>query len=298
MAAHPGRETFRMFPALAPYIREADYAVRRPWWHGPRRLTDYLLIYVQEGDFVSVVRGVELRFAAGEFCLIQPNVLHTLEGRSNTITPYAHMDLFYDPDNDVVSAFAREPSGDSDDARHRQPGLLDLFGVEVPVRFQPSDPIRFRETLLRMIGIWQQGDVLSRLEAHALAMELILTILKTYGTSLPGRMSAPDSLNWVTSYLMFHLSDPITVADMAARAGLSPSRFAAVFRQRYGCPPYRHLRRLRIAHAQNLLESSDLILEDVALRSGFASAQHLSAAFRQETGETPGDYRRKRQWRG
>src|SRR5215207_4716180 len=94
-----------------------------------------------------------------------------------------------------------------------------------------------------------------------------------------------------------HLSDPISVPDMAARAGLSPSRFTAVFRQHFGCPPYRHLRRLRIAHAQELLESSDFTLEEVAVWSGFANAQHLSAAFRQEAGETLGMYRKDRRWR-
>src|SRR5215216_5120003 len=65
-------------PVLATYIREADFAVRRPWSHGPRRLRDYLLVYVQEGEFVAAVGGTEHRFAPGDFCLIQPRDVLTL----------------------------------------------------------------------------------------------------------------------------------------------------------------------------------------------------------------------------
>ena len=40
-----------MFPGpVVPYIREADFAIRKPWYTPPRRLLDYLLLYVQEGE--------------------------------------------------------------------------------------------------------------------------------------------------------------------------------------------------------------------------------------------------------
>lgn len=281
-------------PVLATYIREADFAVRRPWSLGPRRLRDYLLVSVQEGEFVATVGGAEHRFVPGDVCLIQPRDVHTLEGRTNTITPYAHLDLVHDPAEPPVTLPARLPAGPYQPPRAEQPRLDELFGIAVPVRFRPPDPARFRETLIRMISVWQQGDLLSILEAHALATGLVLEILKAYGSALPRTRPGPDSLNWVTSYLMFHLTDPLSVADMAARAGRSPSRFAAIFRQRFGCPPHRYLRRLRIAHVQDLLASTDLTLEDIAARSGFANAQHLATAFRQETGGTPGAYRRDR----
>jgi hypothetical protein len=42
-----------MFPEpVIPYIREADFAVRKPWYTPPRRLLDYLLLFVQEGEYL------------------------------------------------------------------------------------------------------------------------------------------------------------------------------------------------------------------------------------------------------
>ena len=46
---------------------------------------------------IARVEGRGHRFRAGDFCLIQPGELHTLEGPAYTITPYLHLDVFYNP---------------------------------------------------------------------------------------------------------------------------------------------------------------------------------------------------------
>ena len=49
----------------------------------------------------------------------------------------------------------------------------------------------------------------------------------------------------------------------------------------------------RLAEAKYLLQKTDLPLQQVASRTGFGSAVHLSRSFRQSVGETPGSYRRR-----
>jgi AraC-like DNA-binding protein len=277
---------------LAPYVREADFAVRRPWKIGPRRLHDYLLIHVQSGDFAAQIGITDYAFQPGDLCLIQPGVPCVIEGRTDTITPYAHFDLAYDPANTRTFPVADLDPLDQSGPSRIQPSLHDLLGVEIPVRIQPDDPIRFRDLLVRLVGAWQDGDIVSRLEANHIVTELILRIVKTYGGVSATRSSdTPDAFGWITSYLWFHLSDDLSVADMADRAGLSVSRFSTLFRRHVGCSPYRYLRRLRVSHGQELLLETDLILEAIAERCGFANAQHFSTAFRQETGEAPGAFR-------
>ena len=277
---------------VAPYVREADFAVRTPWTIGPRYIQDYLIIYVQFGEFAAYVEGREFPFQPGEICLIQPNVRHTIEGRTDTITPYAHFDLIYDPANSSFFPVRELDQPTSSPGMGRQPTLREMFDIDVPVTLRLQDPARFRDVLLRMIGTWQQDDVLSHLEANHMAMELALGILRSYGgNGSPLTGSSPESFGWITSYLSFHLSDPVSVTDMAKRAGLSVSRFSALFRQHFGCSPYRYLKRLRVLHAQDLLSDTDLTQEEIAKRSGFANAQHFSRVFRDQTGVTPGVYR-------
>lgn len=281
-----------MFPyPIIPYIREADFAVRRPWNVPARRLLNYLLIYVQEGRCLVQVEGDDYIFGQGEFGLIQPNTLHTLRGMTDTITPCAHMDIFYNPERE--QSFPTRPwQTDLGTFGHlMQPRLDNLEGVSVPVRLEPSQLARFRETMLKMVGVWQQRDAISRLEAQLLATELVLLRLKDYSSPPASAPQRSQSLDWLTSYLLFHLSEPLLVEDMARRAHLSPSRFNAVFRQRFGTSPHQYLLRLRVQHAQELLNSTDFTLQKIAEYCGFADVHHFSKAFRKVTGLSPGAYR-------
>lgn len=277
---------------FAVYVRDADFAVREPWYSAPRRLLDYLLVYIQEGEMVVWVGGAEHEFRPGSFCLVQPDEWHTLRGLTNTITPYAHFDIVYTPGRE--RGFSSQAGLDAETRKRlMQPRLNDVPGIRVPVAFAPPNPTHFRDTLLKAIGVWQRGDDLGHLEAQHLLTELVLSLIKAYGEASALSVSRPASLNWITSYLSFHLSEPITVEDMARRAGLSPSRFAHLFRQQFGLPPHRYFLQLRIQHAQELLEHTSYTQQQISGYSGFSNVHHFASAFKRVTNQTPGEYRRK-----
>lgn len=280
---------------LLPYIREAGYAIRKPWILPERRLLDYLLIYVQEGILEVQCHGTKLTFTEGEFCLLQPEDLHTLEGKTKTITPYVHLDLFYHEQRE--RSFPTRP-GQIDlhsFSELIQPRLNDMSGINIPLRLLPSHPIVFKETLLRMIGLWLEGDLLHQLEAQHLANGLVLSILKDIPDFQWSKYQKPQSLNWIPSYFSFHLSEPLSLADMAKRAQLSLSRFAAVFKKQFGMPPHQYLLQHRVRHAQELLCGNTYSLQEIAGYCGFADIHHFAKAFKKATGETPGAYR-SRNW--
>jgi transcriptional regulator GlxA family with amidase domain len=123
-----------------------------------------------------------------------------------------------------------------------------------------------------------------------LATELVLALCRDFGSQATLASSAKP-LAWVASYLSVHLAEPISVEDMARRSHLSPSRFAAVFRETYGSPPHRYLLHLRLEHAKELLRGTRLPLTRIAAYSGFSDAHHLSKIFKRIVGVTPGAYR-------
>lgn len=277
---------------IVPFIRQGEFAVRRPWHVPLRRLLDYLLIFVQEGQCTIVVESTTYHFHAGEFCLIQPNDLHSLEGTTNTITPYVHLDLFYNPRRE--ESFPTLP-GQVELSAYRdllQPRLNDWKSIHIPVKFVPSHPAWFRETLLLMISTWQQRDVISQLEAQHSATALVLSLLKQY--LLPGEhLQTSPSLHRILSYLSVHLAEPISVAEMAAYAHLSPSHFARLFRQQFGLAPHHYLLHLRLQHAQSLLLETHLALAQIVEYCGFADVHHFSKVFRKYVGCSPGAYRER-----
>jgi AraC-like DNA-binding protein len=278
--------------SIVPYVREAGISVRTAWYTAPRRLLDYLLMYVQEGEVVGCVEGRDSRLHAGDFCLIQPGELHTLEGLTHTITPYVHLDVFYNPARErsfVVRSGRVDISGLEE---LLQPRLDDATGFRIPTRFEPLHTTQFRDTMLGLIGIWQRRDLLGQLESQYLAIGLILSLLQSHTRGSAESSDQPEFLNWIVSFMSLHLSEPLRVADMARRAGLSPSRFSAVFRDRFGRPPHQFLLHLRIQRAQDLLRHTGLTLQQVSDRCGFADVHHFAKTFKKVTRQTPGSYRR------
>jgi AraC-like DNA-binding protein len=89
-----------------------------------------------------------------------------------------------------------------------------------------------------------------------------------------------------------NLDKEITIARLAYDCGLSTSQFARAFRQSTGCPPHRWLLQRRVERAQDLLLTSDKTLAEIASSCGFFDPSHLTRAFSQTVGTSPGLWRR------
>jgi AraC-like DNA-binding protein len=91
-----------------------------------------------------------------------------------------------------------------------------------------------------------------------------------------------------------NLNKEINIARLAYECGLSTSQFARAFKQSTGCPPHRWLLQRRIERAQDLLLTSDKALAEIASSCGFFDPSHLTRAFGQTVGTSPGLWRRAR----
>ncbi|MGW7299523.1 GlxA family transcriptional regulator [Streptomyces sp. NPDC054829] len=94
-------------------------------------------------------------------------------------------------------------------------------------------------------------------------------------------------LDWIED----HLSEDLTLASMAARAGMSERTFGRRFREQTGTTPLQWLLRARVRRAQYLLENSDHSVERIAGQAGFGSATAFRERFRKVVGTTPYAYR-------
>jgi transcriptional regulator GlxA family with amidase domain len=100
------------------------------------------------------------------------------------------------------------------------------------------------------------------------------------------------SLEPVRRWALDHLTDPLDVPTLAARAGVSPRTFARRFVAETGTTPLKWLHSQRVLEARRLLEHTNLPIEHVASKSGFGSAPSLREHFRRATKTTPTAYRR------
>lgn len=85
------------------------------------------------------------------------------------------------------------------------------------------------------------------------------------------------------------------VSRLAKVSGISDAYFARSFRDAFGIPPHRYLLTRRVERAAALLRDTDLSITEVAFQTGWNSLGTFGRTFRDVTGESPGDLRRRAQ---
>jgi AraC family transcriptional regulator, transcriptional activator FtrA len=106
---------------------------------------------------------------------------------------------------------------------------------------------------------------------------------------------APEavSLQPLLAWMQAHLGSELTVESLAARAHLAPRTFARRFRAETGTTPHDWLTGQRVLLARQLLESTDMSVDQVALRAGFGNAAALRHHFGRRLGTSPATYRQR-----
>jgi AraC family transcriptional regulator of arabinose operon len=94
-------------------------------------------------------------------------------------------------------------------------------------------------------------------------------------------------------YLRRNFPKPLSVAELARTAGLSPSHFSAMFRAATGGGVVEYTKRLRMARARELLITSSRDIGDIAAAVGYTDAFYFSRQFRTVHGCSPSNYRRE-----
>jgi AraC-like DNA-binding protein len=97
----------------------------------------------------------------------------------------------------------------------------------------------------------------------------------------------------VLRYIETNIGEPITLANLAATAGMSRMYFARQFRTTTGMRPHDFVLRKRIERAQQLLAATSDALVDIALSVGFKTQAHFTTVFKKVVGSTPNQWRRE-----
>ncbi len=86
-------------------------------------------------------------------------------------------------------------------------------------------------------------------------------------------------------------AEPLTVADLAAAARLSPAHFSREFRRAFGESPHQYLLSRRLERAATLLRHTDWSVLRICTAVGLSSLGSFTTSFRRMFGRTPTAYR-------
>lgn len=132
--------------------------------------------------------------------------------------------------------------------------------------------------------------------ANAIARRMVVAPHRAGGQAQFVEMPVPrvdgDELNSLFDWARANLSEPLAVDVLARRAHMSQRTFARRFAAATGTTPYRWLLDQLLAHAEHLLEATDLAVSEVARRCGLGSADTLRHHFGLRRRTSPQSYRR------
>ena len=100
-----------------------------------------------------------------------------------------------------------------------------------------------------------------------------------------------DRIASVADWMAGNLRDAITIEALADRAAMSVRTFTRRFRAATGTAPIEWLIRLRVRRAQDLLETTDAPIDQVAHEAGFGAPETLRHHFRKVVGTSPSAWR-------
>lgn len=106
---------------------------------------------------------------------------------------------------------------------------------------------------------------------------------------LIGRM--PHKVRQAIGIMQRHIENPLTLPDIARRAGMSPRQLERLTLRHAGQSPLRLYMQLRVERARELLIYSDRSVIDVAVQAGFSSTSHFAAWYKRIFGARPSDTR-------
>ena len=100
-------------------------------------------------------------------------------------------------------------------------------------------------------------------------------------------------MDFARQYFHEHYNEPINIEEYAQSRHTSISLFMRNFKKVYGVSPKQYILNIRMNNAQNLLESTNYTVAEIAAIVGYDNALYFSRIYHKQKGQAPSDYRKK-----
>lgn len=231
------------------------------------------LMYVASGNNTVLLDGVPHLVKEGEAMIYAPLTHHIGSEQNRDITLYI---ISFD----TVAPLPEELYNRALTLTQRQTGIIsEIFskGLDIFSIMPPESKER---------GMFFNGEDEAVLQVIKNNLELLLLSLSEATEEI---CEPAEERMRVIEYLRAHLSDELTLGEIAHGCSMSVSRLKRVFRG--GVINY--FNNLKISRAKELIRNTDMNYSQIAESLGFSSLHYFSRLFKAKTGSSPSDFRRK-----
>lgn len=237
----------------------------------PQGSPEAIVIFCQSGGGHWQIGGVRERLDAGEVLFVPPETPHHYA--ADIAHPWSIYWAHFSG-TVVPSLLAQLPEG--------------TFKLVLPGETARETVSLFR----RSLRLFEQGHTLRTALAASHYLRAIFGCCFFVGhrPDYSKKAVAHDFSN-VIRLMQNHTANSLSLAVLSREAGLSPSRFSALFRSRTGISPGQYHLRLRMQAACQLLDATGGSIKEIAAQCGYEDPYYFSRIFKTVTGLSPTEYR-------
>lgn len=258
---------------------DVDFGVMH--WH-----EDLQFIYVLEGLVCVKTLEKEEILSEGEGIFTNRGVIHYSIGRSN---PCRYI-LFRFPERFLYFY----PGSPAEKLTRR---ITEDSGISL-IPFYPS--VEWCETalvLLQKLSELEEKKETNRQYEYDVLTNLVQIWQIMLRHADIGSITAEDPVSIrmrrILEYIEQNLDQDISLEDMAASAGVSKTETLRCFHKALQTTPYSYVMEARLSKAADLLAGTGLPVGEIATRTGFNQQSYFGKRFKEKTGMTPLEYRKR-----
>lgn len=258
------------------YITDIGYYPKA--WHHFRERTEpidqYVFIYCMEGEGWYRLRDHEYKITSNQYFILPAGEPHAYG--ANTENPWTIYWIHFK--GKLASEFARQAASPIEikpGIHSRISNRIDLF-EEI---FHTLEMGYSRENLLYACSIFY----------HYLGT---LRYLQQYRDVASGDKEKTDIITAAIHFMKENIEKKLSLGEIAQHIGYSPSHFSVLFNQRTGYPPLTYFNQLKIQKACQLLDFTDMKINQICYKIGIGDSYYFSRLFHKVMGMSPMKYKK------
>lgn len=155
--------------------------------------------------------------------------------------------------------------------------------IEVYELFSPQIVLNY---FIDSYNTWKKSD----LSFYYNTMTVFYKILANIYTQIDyfHKTESAKTFYEAIEYMKKNYTDPsMSIEQLTKIANMSNTYFRKMFYNKFGENPSKHITRLRLQHAENLLSQNNISINDAALLSGFVDSKYFSRVVKKTYGYSP-----------
>ena len=252
-------------------IKYALLAEHNSHWYEVKSKNEYAFWLIQSGSMIIEYKKQTYSLSQGDIFFFYPEILYHASSVEGCCFTFLHFDAVL---------------GANYQALHFYP---------FDGKYAAKDVAEFFPTLLSCATSLQHDKTFADMEIQGATMYFLANLMrrqyeKKGDNSAVSHKSALARLQPVFIYVNHHLTEPISISDLAATINLSEKYFIKFFKKTMGITPINYIIEVRMKKALQYLHEQSYSVKEVATLVGYADIYTFSKAFKKMYGVAPSKF--------